>query len=331
MTPQQSKLKYYTTPQGLYVKFPSPHKDYRINGILPKPTFSRDWIFIEGEQSIDVVEILVSESRSNQRAELKNPALESDQIPSVITSDMVDGRWWDWDTDSDYSGISGLYEYKYDTIPAHYEPFKIDTEFLGQLDIKDAHSFSDMSVTVYRSSYKSEGDNTFTISSVASFSEFERMLCPEFALPLRPCKLTSKVTFDIVRRFVNDNINSRVAVVTSDYDFCFTVEKKIAIKPFERKREILNKRGKSYSPPRFNTQSITYTSRKVFEMTSEERKYGDYTPIKGFSGDSISDLVQNVKTFLEELMDEINAPVAQCSCCNGTGHELISLIDSNKR
>jgi hypothetical protein len=59
----------------------------------------------------------------------------------------------------------------------------------------------------------------------------ERMLTPEFALHERPCSITSKQTYDIVRYYVKENIDPKQAEVTSDYDFCFTVKKKVAIKP----------------------------------------------------------------------------------------------------
>ena len=40
---------------------------------------------------------------------------------------------------------------------------------------------------------------------------------------------------------------------------------------------------------------------------------------------------ENIKLYLDELMEEINAPVEECSVCCGTGHIIERDFDMNKR
>jgi hypothetical protein len=80
--------------------------------------------------------------------------------------------------------------------------------------------------------------------------------------------------------------------------------------------------GKSYARPKIHERTVEYKLVEIFEMTHDERGYQGYTPISGFKGDSLVDLVENVKLFLDELMFHINSPVKECEHCGGTGHIL---------
>lgn len=136
----------------------------------------------------------------------------------------------------------------------------------------------------------------------------------------RPCELTSKQTYRIIRHHVKENINHNYGVITSDYDFCFTVMKRIPIKPYVISSEIKRDNGKSYRPPRFKHHEKKYNTWELFEMTNSEDRYKGYTVIPGFKGDSLADLYDNIKTFLDDLMNHINAPIIECEHCNGYGH-----------
>ena len=327
------KIKSHKSPQGLYVSFLNSHPTkFKINGKESLKTFSREWYFIEGESDIVLFEGLVLERQINRRAILKNPSFESETIPAIITSDMVDNAWYDWTTESAYSSVSGLYELTWDIEPEHFEEYPIEHEKLIDINVIDAHSYNDMKVVIYRDGrYTSEGTFERKLSDLVSFSELERMLTPEFALPIRPCSISSKTTYDIIRKYVKDNIDPKVSAVTSDFDFCFSVKKKISIKPYEHKWEITKPNGKSYAKPRFNSRTITFKEVSLFDMGHSAHPYGKYEAINGFRGDSINDLVENVKLFLDELMFFINTPVTECDCCHGTGHLVNTNFDMQKR
>jgi len=53
--------------------------------------------------------------------------------------------------------------------------------------------------------------------------------------------------------------------------------------------------------------------------TNKIPPYNDYPAIEPFEGTSHEDLINKIDTFLTALMKKINAPVKECSCCNGYG------------
>ena len=177
--------------------------------------------------------------------------------------------------------------------------------------------------------YSHKGTKEIDLSSVVRYDELEEMLTPEFLLCIRPCCLTSKQSYVIIRQYVKDNINSKMAVITSDYNFCFTVKKKINIKPLTQTWEEKKKNGKSYARPRVHSKKIEYTQKEVFEMTNNEDNYKGYTVIPGFKGASLADLAENIKLYLDELIHFINSPVSECEHCNGTGHIIEKFNDRN--
>ena len=120
-------------------------------------------------------------------------------------------------------------------------------------------------------------------------------------------------------------------MVTSDYDFCFTVKRKITIKPITTRREIKKDNGRSYASPKFKTIIQQFKEIEIFEMTPEDKKYGGYTPIAPWHANNLREMKEQIETYLANLMEEINKPVAECECCNGTGHVVGPNIDTNAR
>ncbi|MFK5882928.1 MAG: hypothetical protein QM489_01155 [Candidatus Izemoplasma sp.] len=44
-----------------------------------------------------------------------------------------------------------------------------------------------------------------------------------------PCEISSQDLYNIIRERVKQNINYENAAITSDYDFCFTVKRKLQV------------------------------------------------------------------------------------------------------
>ena len=85
------------------------------------------------------------------------------------------------------------------------------------------------------------------------------MLTPEFCIHERPCKLTSKKQmYSIVRNWIKTNINPKCAEITNDYDFCFTVKRKLYHPAVTIRTEIKSKMAVAM-PPKFtsHTKSLT--------------------------------------------------------------------------
>lgn len=66
-------------------------------------------------------------------------------------------------------------------------------------------------------------------------------------------------------------------------------------------------------------------------MTHADRKYENHTVIDGFKWESLQDLIDNIKHYLDELMEVINSDMSECEHCNGTGHVINYNFDINKR
>jgi translation elongation factor EF-1alpha len=108
------------------------------------------------------------------------------------------------------------------------------------------------------------------------------------------------------------------------------VKKLVYIKPYIERKEIKKSNGRSYASPKFTTRSIETKEVEIFEMCPS-KKYNNYTPIDGFKGDNITDLVENMKLFLEELMRVINQPVQECQHCGGLGCTYTKVTHMNER
>ena len=202
---------------------------------------------------------------------------------------------------------------------------------MGEIKSEWAENPADARYSVWNGEYKHEGNRMVSISSVASFSELSEMMTPDLLLHNQPCSISSEQTYKIIRKHVSDNIDPKWAVITSDYDFCFTVKKKIAIKPITRTYEQTKSNGRSYAKPRLSTKTTTHKESEIFEMTHSGRCYKGYTPISGFKGDSLQELINNIDQYLSELMTYINEPLSECQHCNGTGHIFGEPFEKNKR
>jgi hypothetical protein len=328
------KIVYYKVKGGMYlasseVGYSSrvilPIKDHQYNGNELQTTHHKAWFYLPITE-LTSVQKKVYPPKKLVGFTLIDSDIKSDKIPEFLPIDSVkqeynnDMEEYVW-TEPAYANLKGLYKYEYEEQESYIESVEFTAECLGELTLEKAEcSVSDSYSVQVDSTWRSKGIKQIDLSSVATWSELEQMLTPEFLLYTRPCSLTSKQSYEIVRQYVKENIDPKQAVVTSDYNFCFTVQKKIAIKPYAHKSEIKKANGKSYAKPKVTSKTVERKSVQIFGMTNDEDKYSGYTVVQGFKGDSLEDLAENVRLYLEELMSHINTPVKQCECCNGTGH-----------
>lgn len=344
MTEDVLKIVYFTSDKGLYIS--SDKFDYQgkrlpvcgvkyINGKTFENTHLQGWNLIPNEDDIKVVENIKSGGYCNERYELIDTSLESDNFPLVLTKEDV--KWYK-DEDGDvywgntkYKTFRSLYEFKHDRSHDIKCTIPFVGEHLGRIDSENVDNISKAKFNITKTGCFEYVNEVVDLTSIAHYYEIEQMLVADLLIHNRPCYLTSESTYDIVRNHIKNNINPKYAVITSDYDFCFAVKKKIAVKPVVTKKEQKTSKGKSYKPPRFITNTVTHKQIEIFEMTSEKRKHGNYSVIEGFKGESLEELSNNIKSFLDELVDYINSPLSECSCCNGTGHVLEENFELNKR
>lgn len=293
-----------------------------FDGVHPKITFNESWFVIDKIPS--VVEQEIQPPDTNKRFVLLEPSLANDKIPLEIKKeDAVEMGSDEYYWKPELVHLKSLYREVSDEQPNIKIPVNIEIVLSIKLDeIKEINGFS--YPTIRDNSWVSTGYSSITENDV-EHQLLDKILFPSIALCSRPCKLTSRQSYGIVRKHVLLNIDPRYAKVTSDYDFCFTVTKTIALSEKQAYTYDANTFTKS-KKPKMVSAFRTERAEKVFEMTHSEAKYQGYTPIIGFEGNDYEDLKNNIDTYLKELMEKINEPLVDCPHCKGAGVLKISEV-----
>lgn len=335
MQPQQPVLRLTTfkTKDGLFIASQKTdylgrvaiRSDYIVNGKELQPTHHKAWFLVPDETEIKTIEVAFSPKETPDKYVLRDSSLHVEgKIPMLIDYNDVDG-YYDQDEDwvwRKHTTIQYLYSLTYATVAGGLQAVEFEVADSGSVE----GSISKPLETKFKIAGKYQSDEIEkALKDVVTYSELERVLTPEFLLHEKPCTLSSKQFFNMIRSYVKENIDKTQARVTSDYDFCFTVRKLVEIKPYEIKREQLKANGKSYRSPKFSYAQVKNEEITVFEMTSKEDKYREYPVLDEMKGDSLQDLFDNVKVYLETLVEKINTPIKQCECCKGKGYMLNEL------
>jgi hypothetical protein len=339
------KLIAYKTEKGLF--YATTDFDYNkqrkgiynksVNGKIPvKSEWKSDWYFLEGEYEITSVTEEVSGGYGEAYWELRDHSTHiQDIIPVQISCEGADeinddGVWY-IGSESKYHPYRGLYTRKREKNPNIIVDVPYEVEYKGEIkQTLVENDYSSMKISLLSKSGWSEKQKEVDLSEIVHYYELEELLTPDLVIHNRPCYINADTTYSIVRNHIKSNIDTKHARITSDYDFCFTVKKKIQIKPYIHKTEQTKANGRSYAKPRFTTKTIEHKEAEIFEMCPSE-PYQKYTPIKGFTGDNLKDLVENIKLYLDELMDVINKPVKECEGCGGTGCTFDKVENMNDR
>lgn len=294
-------------------------KSYLINGNSPQSTFHNKWVWVKDEPK--QVQIYQRQPNINYRYELVDKTLESDRFPLVLlrddityTDDDYDRYWKD-----EYKHLESLYELKYDTQPDRLVDVEFKYQTILELNIDEIKEPTKFSYPIQRTNWISDGLTTISSKDI-KHQLIDKIIFPEILLHETPCELSSKQVYDIVRQYIKQNINPQVAEITSDYNFCFTVKKKIALaETYTRQSEITKLNGKSYRPPRYNKSYVSARSVEVFEMTNSTDNYKGYTPIKPITAKNEDELNEKVSKLCQDLIEMINEPLVDCPHCKGMG------------
>ena len=171
------------------------------------------------------------------------------------------------------------------------------------------------------------------LKSIATIDELYQLLTPEFLHHEIPVSLSSKQVYSIVRAHIKHIFDPKKFVLSSDYDFCFVVEKLVNHKP---KNVIVSKsvkKGKSWVEKQVPA-TLTSKKIKVFEMTWAGYKgsggYDGYTCIAEWKANSLMELYNKINSYLEELSEFLLTDLHECEHCNGLGFH-VHKFDMNKR
>lgn len=285
-----------------------------VNGVILEKSFHNDW-FISKEEP-KTLQKKVSGKYINSRYELKDKSL-ADRFKEVYLRDEV-FKGYDDDDDAIYTeefkSIMSLYEFKQDKEEDYLEDVEFTYTTIQELKkIEGSTPFSYARYGDYNKPTKA-----ITNSNV-KYDIIDEIVTPSVLIHTKPVKLSHQESFDIIRAYIKDNINPKVAEITSDYNFCLTVKKKI-IKPkpvaytVDVNNSLFSSRKKK---PKFETRYQTHTSVTVFEVAP--KAYQNYTVVTPFEAESENDLKEYIDAYLEELITVINTPLTECECCKGAG------------
>ena len=341
-------ISLYKTNVGLFIRnlwgaqynnwvAPSYFRNYRFNGVVYEDSLTGGYLALPNVFSINTLEERVAPQNKITGYVLREDAPETlkASLKPFYSIEEVRQYWDEEDgehafNNTEFSQVSGMYQEKYEMIEGTWKPKAFEIQILGELEVSNWKKPEAMTVRHVTGEGYREQIVPVDLSTIVCYSDIERMLTPEFLLHNRPCTLSSDQVYKIVRAHIKENINPSAAEITSDYDFCFKVARKIAHKPISHKQEITKANGRSYTHPRFKTYTTTYKLVDIFEMTPASRKYQGYTPIQGWSADNLEDMKEQVKTYLDTLMKEINTEYVECECCNGVG-VIVNKIGTNQR
>lgn len=292
---------------------------YFFNGEKPEKTFHKDWVSISSTPV--KLEKTVSQKDINHRYELIDKELESEKFPLVFMRDDVavyDSDEYEWYWKEEHRHLRSLYKSFSDKQPNKLVDMEFEYEQIAEVDeIKSPEGFQ--YTVLSDSNWNHKGTSELNVSSV-QHQLVDKIMFPNILLNNKPSKLTSTQMFEVVRQYVKQNVDLKVAKVTSDYNFCFTVKKVISISdPYEQKKEIMKQNGRPYKSPKYNRKFIKNREVEIFEMTHSAKNYEGYTPIPEMIGENIEDLKEKVDKYCKELIDAINKPLVDCSHCDGQG------------
>jgi hypothetical protein len=336
-------LEYYKSKGAIYLSkkesYPPLNTDsWQVNGQKLLPTHKSGWWKVEGTEIISV-ERLGTSVAINLRWELKEWVTETvkNLTPSVISLDEShedyddDEQTYSIGKDCPHYGYASFYSRRNDYSIPEFISVQYTATCVGEiepvlLEFPDTPSFE-----FYATIYKRDGRKSVNLKNIITYEGINEILVDPLVLHNTPCSVDSAKTYKIIRHHIKDNIDPKVATITSDYDFCLGVEKKVKITPYQHSWEEKNSKGKSYARPRIHYKEIEHKKVKVFEMSPGPKGYTVYPIIEGFQGNTLADLAENIKMFLEELMYHINIPGEECECCKGAGNIFDRDFNLNKR
>src|SRR3972149_1340586 len=205
----------------LYSKWNQLHRAI-INGLPVVKSFCDEWYVSQGKP--EIIQITLPVETVNRRYELTDATLRSDKILLIYAEDTV--TYYNDDTycrewRDEYIGLQSLYKLKWDTLPQQLQEIKFTLDTI--MRIKDI----DCELLSY--SIDNGGQIVNLTEKDVQYQLLDRLIFPSPVLPQMLCKYNSKQSYDIVRQYIKTHINLEYVEITSDYDFCFTVKKRVLL------------------------------------------------------------------------------------------------------
>jgi hypothetical protein len=295
-----------------------------INGEDPVQSFNKNWNIIN--DNLKTLQRKVKQDNINQRFVLIDPSIESEKFPLTIKA-IYNKTEYHWEMEEKYNSLYSLYKLESDKQPDIIEdvPFEYK-EILEVEELKDNIKFP---YKVSKSKWSHQGLRDFTHDDI-EYQLIDKIMFPDIVLPLVECKLSAENTYKIIKQYIKQHINYDYATITSDYDFCFTVKKKIKLSEIETFTIDVNNNifSKKKKKPKYETKYRKYREIECFNMTPSN--YNDYKQVKEFRGDSQEDLKNKIDNYCKALINYINEPVLDCPHCSGRGVKEVKLLHEDE-
>jgi len=292
---------------------------YLFDGLTPDETFNKSWVSVK--ECPKVIEKLVPDTITNRAYVLKNDEFKSPDIPLEILYD--DAFDIDGDPVGAYKEYGSLYELIKNTSPN--SPTKIEFELNV---IRKVDTITEPTGFTYPVPKKWDDDTDMTWkSNNAIFLPESTIMIPDVLIHETQATISSDDLYKVTRRHIKDNIDRDFAIITSDYDFCFTVEKRITLAKEEKYYVSQRTPSGKVSKKKPITKYRKYRRLPVFKMTPKSRTYESYPVIQPIIGKNLDDLRIKIDTFLEKVISVINKPLVDCQQCKGTGIEQTNTVN----
>ena len=264
------------------------------------------------------IEKKIPERKEIEKYQLKEEYEATSKTPETVDVDFFAG----YDTYDNPHPLRGLYEPVYKTIPVSYEEVDdVEVQVVAELEGKLVEE--KINFPVYGQYPNTDGKNWSVKNSELKLGLVDELITPEILREERPCEFSSEHSYRIIRTHIKDHIDPKVAVITSDYDFCLTVEKRIPLSEKEPFTYDANFRlfGGRRKKPKMVTDYRVERKKIVYKTAPlrEGKVYGGYPKTEPFRGENARNLKENIETFLSSLMKEINKPLKDCPTCKGCG------------
>jgi hypothetical protein len=306
------KIQYIKYDNCLVINIDS---NYIINDKKSEPSFSSGWVIVRDEIEIKKIQKITPSQSTNFRFELIDELFErADEVPFSIKREENKFLFFDDENDytyvfrEEYKHLSSLYRIVYDTTEQGVEDIEFEAELLACVN----SNFSKTEFNIeYFEDYKFKNFNSgFIKTAIVPSTIFPAVMKEEL-----PCSIDGNVMYTILRAYIKRYIDVRYAHISSDYDFCFGVDKKIQL--FDVEQYVVDIGSKK--KPKYETRYRTDRKTICFEMTPPSCKYEKYTVMEGVEGCNYEDLKKNILEKCEKIIKIINEPLCDCPVCKGRG------------
>lgn len=322
------KLKGYKSNLGMFLKL---HSDYGVysgayNCILVDKKPMNEYPEYNGYflvPSICIIEKIVKKPAEVKEYKLKDCYFDLN-IQKVIDASFVKRKWDDeqeiTSLECTLVGITGemislMYEPIMTEPTEDVVPATVDFD-LKEIYIENLDKPEQIKIKSTEPGYFGNKVIELDLSKCVHYHELDEMLTPEFLIHKKPCVLPSKTFYNIVRNYVKTNYDPKSFRISSDCDFCFTVQKIVKVKPFKKEfTDYFNSRkGKKV------IKTVDSKEVRVLNITNKVDNYRDHDCLPDLHANSLKELKESLENFLTDLMIELKSEVQECKHCCGLGH-----------